>query len=190
MSAGAIVIAVVAVAVGCTLQRVSGMGVGLVVAPVLSFVVGPVTGVWLTNATTTVSALVIWWALRAHVEWRRLRVLLPCAVIGAVPAAVVVGGQPRAGLVLAVGAIHVVGRAGPLRATAADPLPPRRGAVPAGVAGAVGGFFNTTAGVAGPSLVVYARVSRWGYSSFAASMQPTFLTMGLLSVTLKLALGA
>ncbi|MGC5616962.1 TSUP family transporter [Georgenia sp. Z1491] len=190
MSLGEILVAVTAVAVGTTLQRVSGMGVGLVVAPVLSLLIGPVAGVWLTNATTTVSAFVIWRAMRTGSDWRRLRTLLPCAVIGAVPAALVVRELPLAWLEITVGSILVLGLLGTVLASAADRLPPVRGPFAAGVAGAVGGFFNTTAGVAGPSLVMYSRLSRWPHPSFAASMQPTFLTMGVLSVVLKLGVGA
>ncbi|MGC5627898.1 TSUP family transporter [Georgenia sp. Z1344] len=190
MSPLEIVVAVLAVAIGATLQRVSGMGVGLVVAPVLALLIGPVAGVWLTNATTTVSALVIWRAMRTGFDWRRLRVLLPCAVIGAVPAAIVVRELPLAWLEISVGSILVLGLLGTVLASALDRLPPVRGPFAAGVAGAIGGFFNTTAGVAGPAMVMYSRLSRWSQTSFAASMQPTFFTMGALSVTLKLLLGA
>ncbi|GAB78415.1 hypothetical protein AUCHE_09_00210 [Austwickia chelonae NBRC 105200] len=56
------------------------------------------------------------------------------------------------------------------------------------LAALVGGGFNTTAGVAAPAMVVYANLSRWNQTSFAATMQPTFMTMGLVSVILKSAL--
>ena len=54
-----IVIAALAILVGSVLQRVSGTGVGLVVAPTLALLLGPATGVLVTNATTTVSGFLI-----------------------------------------------------------------------------------------------------------------------------------
>ena len=51
---GVLMIALAAVVLGATLQRASGTGVGLVVAPVLALLYGPAHGVLLTNVTTTV----------------------------------------------------------------------------------------------------------------------------------------
>ena len=54
----------------------------------------------------------------------------------------------------------------------------------------VGGFLNTAVGVAAPAMLVYARVTRWTQQSFAATLQPVFLTMGTVSLLTKSALGA
>ncbi|RLZ02579.1 hypothetical protein CWC38_10360, partial [Kocuria tytonicola] len=64
--------------------------------------------------------------------------------------------------------------------------PRRATAVPAGV---VGGFFNATAGVAAPAMVIYSRVTRWDQVRFVATMQPVFMGMGALSTASKLAAG-
>ena len=50
----------------------------------------------------------------------------------------------------------------------------------------IGGFFNTTSGVAAPVMVIYSRVSNWNQQGFAATMQPIFMTMGAASVAAKL----
>ncbi|WP_237770223.1 hypothetical protein [Ornithinimicrobium sp. CNJ-824] len=56
LTAPMIAFIVVAIVVGATLQRVSGLGMGLVVAPLLAVLLGAGPGVLVANATTTVSA--------------------------------------------------------------------------------------------------------------------------------------
>ena len=176
-----------AVLIGTILQRVSGTGVGLVVAPVLSILLGPAFGVLVTNMTTFVSGGLIMIAVWSHVSWRRFWLIMPPAVLGAVPGAWVVGQLSAGWLSIIVGAIVVFA----LLVTFALPrLPylPGRGA--GLIAGLLGGFFNTTSGVAGPVMVIYSRVSRWDHRSFAATLQPIFMTMGAVSVITKLLLGS
>ncbi|WP_029088423.1 sulfite exporter TauE/SafE family protein [Brevibacterium album] len=181
---------VAAVLVGATLQRLSGTGVGLVVAPVLALAMGPSLGVFVTNATTVVSGFLIMLSVLRDVDWRRWLVFAPMAVVGGVPAALLVRELEDGWLNIVIGAVvllalamtfglprvpHVRGRA----------LPPVTAAT-----GAVGGFLNTAAGVAAPAMVIYSKLSRWEQRRFAATMQPTFMTMGLVSVGAKLSVGA
>lgn len=56
--------------------------------------------------------------------------------------------------------------------------------------GAVAGFMNTTAGIAGPALAVYAVASRWDQRSWAATLQPVFLLANLTSLVTKSLFGA
>lgn len=187
MEGAAVAAALTAVLVGATLQRVSGMGVGLVVSPTLALLLGPVSGVLLTNATTTVSALVILLAVRRDVDWRRFALLVLGIVAGAVPAALLVRAIDPGWLEVVVGAAVLVGV---VTAVSVPRVPQVRGPVPVVLTGGVGGFLNTTAGVAAPAMIVYALASRWEQRSFAATLQPTFLTMGAVSVITKAALGA
>ena len=64
-----LVIAVVALAGAC-LQRVSGMGLGLIGAPVLSLLVGPVAGVLIINVLAAVNAVFQTMAVRENVDWQ------------------------------------------------------------------------------------------------------------------------
>lgn len=177
----------VAVIVGATLQRLSGMGVGLIVAPVLAVVLGPAPGVLVTNATTVCSGALIMLTVLPRVDWRRLALFLPGIVLGAIPAAFVVRALDPAWLNLVIGASVLLA----LALTFASPRVPHV-TTPwlAPAAGAVGGFLNTASGVGGPAMVIYARFARWPQPSFAATMQPTFLSMGICSVAAKLAVGA
>ncbi|MCW4457848.1 sulfite exporter TauE/SafE family protein [Microbacterium sp. MPKO10] len=180
-------IAAVAIFIGTILQRLSGTGVGLVVAPILTVLLGPVAGILVTNATTVVSGLLILLSLRRNIEWKRYLGFLPGIIVGAIAASFVVRAAPASWLQILIGAIVLLA----LATTFGVPnLPVVRTRALGPVTGAVGGFFNTCAGVAAPVMVIDATLTRWNQTSFAATMQPTFLTMGLLSVISKISLGA
>lgn len=187
MDGAAIAVAVAAVLLGCVLQRTSGMGTGLVVSPALVLTIGPVTGVLLTNITTVVSAFLMSVLMRADLDrWRALRIV-PVVVLGALPAALVVRAVPHGWLEVIIGAVLLLalGSTGLARRLPDFPVTPA-----AIVAGATGGFLNTTVGVSAPAMLVYARVTEWGHRSFAATLQPIFLTMGLMSIITKVSVGA
>ncbi|WP_151526242.1 sulfite exporter TauE/SafE family protein [Serinicoccus kebangsaanensis] len=178
---------VLAVAVGAALQRVAGMGLGMTVAPVASVLLGPVAGVTVSNVTAIVAAAILAVLLRGDVDWRRFWTLAPLLVLGSVLGALVVRHTSTAALDIVLGAsvliaiAAVLGLQERIRVTG-------RGAVL--VSGAVGGFMNTTSGVAGPAMAVYAVASRWEHRSFAATLQPIFLLANVASVITKLSLGA
>lgn len=180
-------VAAVAILIGTVLQRVSGTGVGLVCAPILALLLGSGQGVLVTNATTTVSGLLIGLSVR-HLVDRRLAITVCLAAIpGAVAGALIVRALPAAWLQVVIGAVVLLGL---LTAVATPKLPhwPGRGAMV--VAGVIGGLFNTTAGVAAPAMVVYSRLARSEQRTFAATLQPIFMTMGALSVASKTLLGS
>lgn len=178
--------ALVAVFVGVILQRVSGMGVGLVVAPVVSLLMGPASGVLATNAATTCSAFLLTLSVRRAVEWKHAVVIIVSALPGIVLGALVVTAVPGPWLQIGVGAVVLLA----LAITRFSPRTPhasrRKAVVPAGV---IGGFFNSTAGIAAPAMVIYSRITRWDQLRFAATMQPVFMSMGALSAASKLLVG-
>lgn len=179
--------AAAAILVGSTLQRLSGTGVGLVVTPVLSLILGPVAGVLMTNATTTVSGATIMLSVRKRVDWRRAGIVIISALPGAAVGALLVLALPAAWLQISIGVLVLLA----LGLTVATPQLPRvtsRAALP--LAGMIGGLLNTTAGVAAPAMVIASRLIRWEQRAFAASLQPIFASMGLMSVVLKSAMGA
>lgn len=181
-----VLLAAAAVILGSLLQRVSGMGVGLVVSPTLVLLIGPVGGVLLTNLTTVVSAALIAIAVRRDIDWHRYLHVAPMIIVGTVPGALLVGAIDRGWLEVGIGALLLV----TLATTALARIPPVGGPVPAATAGAVGGFLNTTVGVAAPAMLLYAQATGWSQRSFAATLQPIFFTMGLMSVAAKIALGS
>ncbi|KAA0918883.1 sulfite exporter TauE/SafE family protein [Dietzia sp. ANT_WB102] len=181
-----LLVAAASVILGTVLQRVSGMGVGLVVSPTLVLLLGPVTGVLLTNLTTTVSATLIAITLRRDIDWRRYRRLAPLIVVGSVLGALLVRAVDRSWLEVVIGTLLLA----TLATTALVRMPPVSGPIPAAVAGTAGGFLNTAVGVAAPAMLIYAHATNWTQRSFAATLQPIFGTMGAVSVITKVGLGA
>ncbi|WP_026820612.1 sulfite exporter TauE/SafE family protein [Arthrobacter castelli] len=187
MTTGIVIAAVIAILVGSTLQRLSGTGVGLVVAPVLALLIGPALGVFVTNSTTVVSGFLIMLAVIRDVNWKRYLIFMPMALLGAIPAAFMVREVDAAWLNIVIGSVVLIS----LALTFGTPRVPHvRTHALTGATGLVGGFLNTSAGVAAPAMVMYSKFSRWNQRSFAATMQPTFMTMGIFSVGTKLAVGA
>ena len=181
------VLVVAAVALGAALQRVAGMGLGMSVAPVATVLIGPVAGVMVSNVAAIVAAAILAVMLRGDVDWRRFRTLVPLLLVGSLAGALVVRHVPVAVLDVVLGASVLVAITAVV-GTRHQPAVTGRGAVV--VSGAVAGFMNTTAGVAGPAMAVYAVASRWGQRSFAATLQPIFLLANPASVVAKVALGA
>ena len=181
------VVALAAITVGGTLQRVSGMGVGMIAAPTLSLLLGPVAGVTLSNVAASVSAVLLFAVLHRHVDWPRFVRLAPLLVAGSFAGAWAVRVLDAHALEILLGSSVLVAVAAVLglqqRFTAQGD-----GAVFA--SGAVAGFMNTTAGIAGPALAVYAVASRWDQRSWAATLQPVFLLANLTSLVTKSLFGA
>ncbi|MFC9836351.1 TSUP family transporter [Rhodococcus sp. NPDC127530] len=177
-----------AVMVGAVLQRLSGTGLALVSAPLLTLLLGPATGVLLVNICSICSAALIFGVVRRDVDWRRYRMLTAAATLGVLPGAVLVAAVPASWLALVVGVSVLVG----LTATV---LARRRlchhgdRRTPVVAAGFVSGLMNTTAGVAAPPVTIYALATRWPQQAFAATLQPFFLTVAGLSMATKLASG-
>ncbi|QCU78761.1 sulfite exporter TauE/SafE family protein [Citricoccus sp. SGAir0253] len=187
MTTGIVLAAVAAILVGSTLQRLSGTGVGLVVAPVLALLLGPSLGVLVTNSTTVVSGFLIMLAVRRHIHWRRAAALLAPALLGAVPAALMVRDLDAGWLNVVIGSVVLVALGLVFGVPRVPHVRSRLLTVGTGIAG---GFLNTGAGVATPAMVMYAALTRWDQRAFAATMQPTFMVLGLFSVAAKLTLGA
>ena len=177
-----------AVAVGACLQRISGMGVGLIAAPVLSLLLGPIDGILLVNLLAVINAATNTWGMRADVDWKKFAPIALALVIGVVPGTWVVANAPTNVLLVLVGALLLLALS---VVTLGKRYVPRvEGVVPAALSGAIGGFMNTLAGVAGPAITVYAEAARWPQRVYAATLQPIFLVAGTLSFTVKVAAGA
>ena len=181
------VLIVTAVLAGASLQRVTGMGFALVVAPFLVLLLGPIDGVILVNACAVVTASVILARVWRQVDWHRYLVLSAAALLGIVPGALVLRVVSVAWLEISIGVLIALGITASVllgRLNLRDRSSFRVGA------GLVAGFMNVTAGVGGPAASMYAVATRWPHASFVATMQPFFLTMGLASLAAKFATGA
>ena len=176
-----------AVLVGASLQRIAGMGLGLVVAPLLSVLLGAAAGVTISNTAGALSSLLVLIALRGDVDWRRYARMAPLIVVGSVLGALTVRAISSAWLEILVGGTVLLALGWTL-IFGARVRP--QGAAAALGAGTMAGFMNTTAGVAAPAMTVYAVATDWHQRSFAATLQPVFLTASICALASKTALGA
>lgn len=190
MTGATLPLVIAAVVVGGVTQRVSGMGMGLILSPVLALLLGPAVGVTVTNMATVMSALLIGFVMRAGIEWRRFGLMAPSALLGSIPGGFLVREMPGAWLSVLIGAIILIALAVTLNADRTRGLgqlhhPAWLIPFAAGAA-----FLNTVSGVAAPILIIYALLSRWDHRTFSATLQPTFAWLGLLSVIVKIGTGA
>jgi uncharacterized membrane protein YfcA len=178
---------VILLAVGAGLQRIAGFGLGLVVAPMLTLLLGPAIGVTVSNAGAIATTVLVLGALRSDVDWRAFLRLAPLIVVGSAVGAVVVLRASPAWLEVLVGALILIALALTLGVAKHIHV---RGRLAAMTIGVVGGFVNTTAGVAGSPLTAYAVATRWAQRSFAATLQPILLLANASALVGKSVVGA
>ncbi|WP_288833760.1 sulfite exporter TauE/SafE family protein [uncultured Corynebacterium sp.] len=177
-----------AVLLGSLLQRVSGMGLGLIAGPVVSILLGPVEGILLVNVLAAVNATLTAVTVRKNVDWRKFASIAPYLVLGAVPGAILIRHSPTDLLLVIVGVLLLIALS---VVTLGKRYVPRvNGALPAAISGVIGGFMNTLAGVAGPAITVYAQAARWEQRVYAATLQPIFVVSGVVSFAIKELTGA
>lgn len=173
----------VAVVIGAAAQRISGLGFALVVAPVLVLLLGAFDGVMVVNLCAVFSAAMALLLVRHDVDWRRWAALAGWAVVGIIPGAWLAATAPDAAVELSIGVLLLVTlTVSVLLTRTALVLDGRPTLV---VSGLVSGAMNAAAGIGGPAVSVYALLSRWPQRTFAATLQPYFLTLGLCSLGAK-----
>lgn len=178
----------VVILLGATLQRVSGMGVGLIAAPILAIAIGPAEGVLVVNVLAAMNATLTTFSVRKHVNWAKTATIGSVMIVGSAAAAALILAISAGLLQAIVGAMLIVALA--VVTWGKNWFPPARGTVAALGAGVASGFTNGLAGVAGPTLTVYAQASRWETREFTATLQPLFVIAGLISAGMKLVMGA
>lgn len=174
--------AAAAACLGAVLQRSTGMGFALVTAPFLVLALGPVDGIIVTNAGSVLTSSLTAYQLRHDIEGARLRWLLPAGLIGCVPGALVVRLLPAAWIGLIVGVIVLIALLVSLVAPAGRLSDSGRTRATTGL---ISGFMNTSAGVGGPALAVYARSVGWERRGFAGTVSAIFAAQGLAAIVLK-----
>lgn len=101
--------AVLAVAVGALLQRMSGTGLGLVLGPVVAALLGPSTSVLFVNTTGLVVSGMILPTVRRDIEWRRAAAIVAWAVPGSAVGLWLASIVPAPALTAGIGAIVLLG---------------------------------------------------------------------------------
>ncbi|OMH24228.1 hypothetical protein BKD30_09825 [Tersicoccus phoenicis] len=172
-----------AVVVGAVAQRISGLGFALVVSPVLVLGLGAFDGVMVVNLCAAVSASMALFLVRRDVDWRRYGALAGFALVGIVPGAVLAASLPGPVVEISIGVLLLVALTVSVLLTRTSLV--LSGPVTMATSGILSGAMNAAAGIGGPAVSVYGMLSRWPHRSFAATLQPYFLTLGLCSLTAK-----
>ncbi|MEU9078313.1 sulfite exporter TauE/SafE family protein [Kitasatospora sp. NPDC048538] len=172
----------VVVLTGASVQRMTGMGFALVAAPALVLLLGPAQGVVLANcAAGAISAAGL------VDSWREVRVAAMLPLIAAAACTVPAGAWVAARLpepVLLAG-MGVLVTAAVLLVMAGARVPSLRGAGGAVAAGAASGFMNSSAGVGGPAISLYAVNAGWSVREFVPNAQFYGVVVNAFSVTAK-----
>ena len=179
-----IALLLIAVGLGGFLHRITGMGFALVASPMLVLILGASNGVMMVNVGSSVSAGMVLARLWRDIEWRRVPILITAAGVGIVPGAWVAVNLAGPWLQISVGVLLIASIAGSLIIT--QTAARVRGKIPATIAAFLSGSMNAATGLGGPPLSAYAVLSRWDQASFAATIQPYFLFIGLSSIASKL----
>lgn len=188
MTTGLLIVVLVAVFIGAIAQRIAGLGFALLISPFLVILLGSHGGVLMVNVCGLVSSAMIMFRVKKDIDWSMYRWLAIPAVCGSIPASVAAVYLPAGPMAVVVGVIVLVAltvsllmQRTPVTVT---------GNAPKAVAGFIAGVTNAVAGVGGPAVSAYALMARWPQRQFAATLQPFFVTIALVTLTSKLSLDA
>ncbi|MEE1928359.1 sulfite exporter TauE/SafE family protein [Streptomyces sp. TRM 70351] len=167
---------------GAAVQRLAGIGFGLVSAPFLVLLVGPMDGVALANcAGVAISGA----GLAA--TWRRVRLRAMVPLVAAAAVTVPLGATvarrlPEPVLLTAMGALLTLLVLLLVRGVR---VPVLRGTAGAVAAGAASGFMNSSAGLGGPAVSLYAVNAGWTAREFVPNAQFYGLVVNVFSLVAK-----
>jgi len=164
---------------GSLIQRVTGMGLALVASPFLVLLLGSVTGVQTLQVVglgvCLASAITLW----PDVNVRLAVLLLGSSCIGLVPGTLIARSLPASWLSILIGTVTLAALACTVFLRRSSLFVGARGT---GIAGALSGFMNVTAGVGGPPIVIYANSTDWDYREYLATVQLYFAGLNVLSL--------
>ncbi|MHA7263601.1 sulfite exporter TauE/SafE family protein [Arthrobacter sp. TMN-37] len=184
MTLGIFSIVLGAIFAGAVAQRIAGLGFALLIAPFLVLILGPHEGVLLVNICGVVSSAIIVGRVWRDIDWSMFRWLTVPSFFGSIPGSLIAVAAPAAPLAVTVGGVVLVALSVSLVLQRSDVVV--RGNVPKALAGFGAGLTNSMAGVGGPAVSAYAVLARWPQRPFAATLQPFFVIIGLVTLAVKL----
>lgn len=169
---------------GALLQRVSGLGFAMVVAPFLVMALGAEQGVVLVNLCGLVAAGLVLLRVLRDVDWHAVAALLPLSLLGIGAGSWLLTMLPPVQTQVVTACVLLVAMAAVTFLPSAEFR--RSPALLAGT-GAAAGVMGVTAGVGGVPLVVAGRLTQWEQKSFAATLQPYFVILSAVTVAVRVA---
>lgn len=179
-----IALVVLTVLVASTVQRVTGMGFAMLLAPFAVLVLGAGPGVLLVNALGIISAMLVMVRVRRDIHWPTARGLLPTAAIGVLIGVGITQVLSPAGAQVAAGTVVVLALLASMVVVRTRTI--ARTASATATAGITSGLMGALAGVGGSAMVVLAVLTRWEPRTFAATMQPYFALLGMITIAARL----
>ncbi len=176
-------IVLVSIFAGAIAQRIAGLGFALLIAPFLVLILGPHGGVLMVNVCGVVSSGIIMGRVWRDIDWSMFRWLVVPSVFGSIPGSFIAVAAPSAPLAVMVGGIVLVALTASLVLQRSAVV--ISGNAPKALAGFTAGLTNSMAGVGGPAVSAYAMLSRWPQRPFAATLQPFFLVIGMVTLIAK-----
>lgn len=173
------------VLLAATIQRVAGLGLGMIFAPYAVVLIGAHEGIMMANLLGTLMPILLLPRIWSQIEWGKLAWLaLPAVAVmpGAAwvssisppgPLYIVVAGLVLASLVISVWLVRI-----------SVQVDGRTAQVITGVGSGLG---TVLGGVGGPAVTVYAALSRWSVLPMVATMQPLWIVISSVSFGSKLA---
>ncbi len=186
MTTGLLIAIIAAIFLGSTTQRIAGIGFAMLIVPFLVLMLGPHEGVLLVNICGVVSSAIITVRVWKDIDWSMFRWLTLPSVLGSIPGSFAAVYLPAAPLAVTVGAVVLAALTISLLLQRSTMV--LTGNLPKAVAGMAAGLTNSMAGVGGPAVSVYALLARWPQRPFAATLQPFFVVIGLVTLITKITL--
>ncbi|GEK81375.1 sulfite exporter TauE/SafE family protein [Agrococcus baldri] len=169
-----------AIFVATVSQRVIGLGFGLVMGPVSAIVAGPIAAVPLNCIFAVIACSLMLPGVWRDIDWRRMTWLLVPAIPASVAGLLVARMVPTDALRIAIGIVAIAGVLVSVAFTrTSHTLDGATTRIGSGLA--IGGF-NAAVGVGAPLVGVYALVSRWEPRILAATMQPFWVILNLVTL--------
>jgi len=167
---------------GAATVRITGLGFALIATPFYIVAVGPSDTVAIVIVLAAVNGLMIMWAMRSQIEYRRVLWIMLGGLVGALPGTWILHTAPQRVLELTIGILVIVTLVVTVRIPVGRTLD---GWKARSIVGFFWGFLNALAALGAPPLTIYARLTGWEVSRFAASVQPMFVLSAPLFLGLR-----
>lgn len=166
--------------IATALQRITGLGFAMLLAPFAVVALGTHQGIMITMVLATIASLLMIPPMWRDIDWPKVWWVVIPAVIS-IPLASWLGTLLNASLVyFLVGVLVILGLgAALLMPTTSRPIAGRTAQTIAGIGAGAGGAL---AGVGGPAMTIYGVLSRWPVASFAASLQPIWVLISVATL--------
>ena len=166
------------------LQRLTGVGFAMMLAPFLVVMIGPHGGVMLTALLSIIAPMLMLPQVWKEIQWRRLAIIAPVALLVMPFFGWLADATPQGPLYIVVAILVILGLSASLIVSRVNAV--AQGSTTQALTGLGVGGGVVLAGVGGPAITVFAVLSRWEIRSFAATMQPLWAVMSIGTFLTKL----